>query len=171
MIVLMAGLPGTGKSALAEALAERLDGTVFSKDRIRQVLFSPHDIEYTTEQDDFVMDLMLLAAERILQKAPDRTVFLDGRTFSRHYQIERVIDVAERLGQRWRILECVCSDETARERLGAQADEGQHPAANRTSALYLEIKQRFEPITRPKTVIDTNQPPEQCVNLALNSLR
>lgn len=171
MIVLMAGLPGTGKSALAEALAERLGGTVLSKDRIRHALFSPRDIEYSTEQDDFVMDVMLLAAERILHKAPDRTVFLDGRTFSRRYQIERVIDIASRLGQRWRILECVCSDETVRERLEAQADEGQHPAANRTFALYVEIKQRFEPITQPKTVIDANQPLEHCVNLALHSLR
>ena len=167
----MAGLPGTGKSALAEALAQRLGGTVLSKDQIRRALFSPRDIEYSTEQDDCVMDVMLLAAERILQKAPDRIVFLDGRTFSRRYQIERVVNIAKRLGQRWRILECVCSDETARERLGAQEDEGQHPAANRTYALYLEIRQRFEPITRPKTVIDTNQPLEHCVNLALNSLR
>ncbi len=171
MIVLMAGLPGTGKSALAEALAEQLSGTVLSKDRIRHALFSPRDIEYSTEQDDFVMDVMLLAAERILRKVPDRAVFLDGRTFSRHYQIERVIDIASRLRQSWRILECVCSEEIVRERLGAQADKGQHPAANRTYALYLEIKQRFEPITRPKTVIDTNQPLEHCVNLALNSLR
>jgi adenylylsulfate kinase len=171
MIVLMAGLPGTGKSALAEALAERLGGTVLSKDRIRHALFSPRDIEYSTEQDDFVMGVMLLAAERILQKDSDRYVFLDGRTFSRRYQIERVIDAAERLGQRWRILECVCSDETVRARLGAQADEGQHPAANRTYALYLEIKQRFEPISRPKTLIDTNQPLGHCANLALNSLR
>jgi adenylylsulfate kinase len=171
MIVLMAGLPGTGKSVLAEALAERLGGTVLSKDRIRHAFFSPRDIEYSTEQDDFIMDVMLLAAQRILQKASDRTVFLDGRTFSRRYQIERVIDIASRLGQCWRILECVCSEETVRDRLRSQTDEGQHPAANRTYALYLEIKQRFEAITRLKMVIDTDQPLEHCVSLALNSLR
>jgi adenylylsulfate kinase len=171
MIVLMAGLPGTGKSALAEALANRLGGTVLSKDEIRHALFSPRDIEYTTEQDDFVMEVMLQAAERILQKHPDRHVFLDGRTFSRGYQIERVIDVATRLGQPWRILECSCNDETVLARLGAQANEGQHPAANRNYALYLDIKQRFEPITQAKTVIDTDQPFEHCMNLGLNSLR
>jgi adenylylsulfate kinase len=171
MIVLMAGLPGTGKSALAEALAERLGGTVLSKDDIRHALFSPRYIEYTTEQDDFVMEVMLQAAERILQKYPDRHVFLDGRTFSRGYQIEHVTIVADRLGQRWKILECVCADETVLARLETQANDGQHPAGNRTFALYLEIKQRFEPINRPKTVIDTDRPFEQCVSLALASLQ
>jgi adenylylsulfate kinase len=171
MIVFMAGLPGTGKSALAEALAERLGGTVLSKDRIRHALFSPRDIEYTTEQDDFVMDVMLLATEYILQKDPDRYVFLDGRTFSRSYQIECVIDVAARLGHRWRILECVCADETVQARLEAQANDGEHPAGNRTFALYLDIKRRFEPINRPKTMIDTDRPFEQCISLALASLQ
>src|SRR5437879_1896550 len=98
MIVLMAGLPGTGKSALAAALAERLSGSVLSKDAIRHALFAPRDVGYTTEQDDFVMEIMLQAAERILQKDPYRRVFLDGRTFSRRYQIERVTSTAQRWG-------------------------------------------------------------------------
>ena len=171
MIVLMAGLPGTGKSALAEALAERLGGTVLSKDRIRHALFSSRDIEYTTEQDDFVMEVMLQAAGQNLKKHPERVVFMDGRTFSRAYQIERVIEAAARLGQAWQILECVCSDETARVRLETQASEGQHPADNRTFGLYLDIKQRFEPITRPKIIIDTDRPFEQCVNMALATMQ
>jgi adenylylsulfate kinase len=171
MIVLMAGLPGTGKSALAVALADRLAGTVLSKDEIRHALFAPHHIEYTTEQDDFVMEVMLQAAERILGRHPERYVFLDGRTFSRSYQIEHVIDCATRMGQGWQILECVCADETVQARLEAQANEGEHPAGNRTFGLYLDIKQRFEPITRPKTVIDTDRPFELCVNMALANLR
>jgi predicted kinase len=171
MIVLMAGFPGTGKSALAEALSKRLSGSVLSKDAIRHALFAPRDVAYTTEQDDFVMEIMLQAAERILQKHPDRYVFLDGRTFSRHYQIERVIAVASQWGQPCKILECVCSEETARTRLESQAQTGGHPAGNRSFDLYLEIKQRFEPITRPKITIDTDRPPDQCVGQALVFLK
>ncbi|HST08832.1 MAG TPA: hypothetical protein VLL05_00525 [Terriglobales bacterium] len=134
-------------------------------------MFSPHDIEYTTEQDDLVMEVMLQAAGHILRKHPDRHVFLDGRTFSREYQIEHVIHAASQLAQPWQILECVCDDDTTRTRLEAQASEGEHPAGNRTFDLYLEIKKRFEPITRKKVVIETDQPIEQCVTLALPSLR
>jgi predicted kinase len=167
MIVLMAGLPGTGKSTLARALAERLSGTVLSKDEIRHALFSGRDVEYTTQQDDFVMEVMLQAAQRILRKHPDRYVFLDGRTFSRKYQIERVIGAASELRQGWKILECECTHETARARLESQAIAGEHPAGNRTFDLYLEIKERFEPITQPKLLIDTDQPLENCVEVAL----
>ena len=62
MIVLMAGLPGTGKSTLAQALASCFKGAVLSKDEIRHSLFAPGDIEYSTEQDDFVMEIMLQTA-------------------------------------------------------------------------------------------------------------
>lgn len=170
MIVLMAGLPGTGKSALALALAERLSGSVLSKDAIRHALFAPPDVEYSTEQDDFVMEIMLEAAERILQKHPDRHVFLDGRTFSRSYQVERVIAAAQHWAQPWKIVECICSDETARARLESQASTGEHPAGNRSFALYLEIKQRFEPIAQPKIVINTDERFDQCVQRALVAL-
>jgi predicted kinase len=170
MIVLMAGLPGTGKSALATALAEHLSATVLSKDTIRHALFAERDVEYSTAQDDFVMEIMLLTAERILQRDPSRYVFLDGRTFSRHYQIERVITAASKLDQPWKILECVCSDETARARLEKQASVGEHPAGNRSFALYLEIKRHFEPIAEPKMIVDTDRPLADCVSCAFAAL-
>src|ERR1700752_943668 len=140
MIVLMAGLPGTGKSTLAQALASCFKGAVLSKDEIRNSLFAPGDIEYSTEQDDFVMEIMLQAAARVLRKHPDRIVLLDGRTFSRAYQIERVLTFADQLIQPWRILECVSPDEMVRARIEAQSASGEHPATNRTFALYLEVK-------------------------------
>ena len=168
MIVLMAGLPGTGKTTLARELAARTSGSVIGKDEIRHSLFSPRDVEYSTEQDDFVMDIMLQAAAWILRKQPSRIVILDGRTFSRRYQIERVLEAARKLGQPWRILECVCSEESARRRIEASA--GEHVAGNRTFDLYLDMKSQVEPITHSKTIIDTDQPLEECVNQALASI-
>ena len=70
MIILMAGLPGTGKSTLARELAHRTDGAVLGKDEVRAALFAPEDIEYSVAQDDFVMDIMLQAATYLLNKNP-----------------------------------------------------------------------------------------------------
>jgi predicted kinase len=169
MIVLMAGLPGTGKTTLARGLADRTQGAMLGKDEIRAALFASEDIEYSVEQDDFVMEIMLEAARFLLEKAPSRNVFLDGRTFSSRYQIDRVLQFASELTQPWRIIECVCSDASARRRLDLEPD-ATHPARNRTFALYLEVKARFEPILYAKTVVDTDQTLALCLLQAFGAL-
>ena len=167
MLILMAGLPGTGKSTISRALAAELGGTVIDKDHVRAALFDPADIEYSSEQDEFCMRIMLKVAGYLFRKDPDRKVFLDGRTFSRRYQLDRATGYANALSQPWRILECICSDDSARQRLESNPA---HPAINRDFSLYLAVKARFEDITLPKAVIDTDQPLEHCVELAKKAL-
>jgi predicted kinase len=171
MLVLMAGLPGSGKSTLARALAAPTEGVVLGKDEIRSALFPAEEIEYSTEQDDFCQRVMLETAEYLLRKNPQRFVFLDGRTFSRRYQIDRVLACAGALAQPWRILECTCSEESARQRLEEQARAEEHPAGNRDYALYLRVKAAFEPIVLPKTTIDTDQPLDECLQQSLAALK
>lgn len=170
MIVLMAGLPATGKSTLCGALALKLGGSILDKDIVRASLFSRTEIEYSTAQDDFCAKIMLEAAAFTLQQNPRRMIFLDGRPFSRRYQIDQAIAAVEILKQPWHILECVCSSESARKRLSEQSDGGLHLAGNRDYKLYERVKSEFEPITLPKTVIDTDRPIEECVALASSVL-
>jgi len=170
MIVLMAGLPGTGKTTLARELGRRTAGRVLSKDEFRHAIFSSQEIEYSSRQDDFVLQLMLETAGFLLSSDPAKKIFLDGRPFSRRYQIENALTAADSLHQTWKIIECVCSDETARRRLEADSNSGDHPAGNRNFQLYLEVKARYEAIMLPKGVIDTEQPLDGCIRKALEIL-
>ena len=160
MLVLFAGLPGTGKSTLARAVAARVGGAVIDKDIVRAALFAESDIEYSPEQDDFCTRLMLETAEWLWRKHAGRKVMLDGRTFSRASQIDAALSFAECRAVEWRIIQCVCSDDTARRRL--EADAGRHLARNRDFALYQELQRTFEPIERPKLVVDTDRTLEDC---------
>jgi predicted kinase len=124
MIILMAGLPGIGKTTLARELALRTSGRVLSKDEIRHAIFAPMEVEYSSAQDDFCLQIMLELAGFLLQRDRQRSIFLDGRTFSRRYQIENVAAAANSLHQPWRILECVCPEDVAKERLAQHAGGG-----------------------------------------------
>jgi predicted kinase len=171
MIVLMAGLPGTGKTTLAHELATRTSGRVLSKDQIRGAVFLKEEIEYSSRQDDLCVEMILDVAAHLLEREPARLIFLDGRPFSRRYQIDNVLAKADSLHQPWRILECVCSEKTAMRRVEQDAAAGIHAAGNRDYQLYLAVKARFEAIVLPKTIIDTDQPLESCIKQALTALR
>ena len=151
--VLFAGLPGTGKSTLAQAIAQRLGAAVLDKDRVRGALFPGARTDYTAQQDELCMRAMLEAAAYLTERKPVEYIFFDGRTFSKQAQIEDVLQTAARAGARWRIVHVKCADAVAEERL-ARSDPS-HPAQNRDPALYRRIKHQFEPITQAKLEVDT----------------
>lgn len=170
MLVVFAGLPGTGKSTLAEALAPHLHAVVLNKDPIRAALFPPEVIEYSSRQDDFVIALILQTAGYLFGKDPGRVVFLDGRPFVRRSQLEQVTAFCGTAGYPLRVIECICASETALERLRRAVDEGSHPAGNRDAGLYARLRAEAEPIDLPHLVVDTDQPLDACLHACLDYL-
>jgi predicted kinase len=164
MLIAMAGLPGTGKSTLAHHLADACAGVVLDKDVIRAALFPTALVEYSTRQDDFCMSILFQVAAYMLHNDAHLSVIIDGRTFSRTYQIEALEQLAEELHAPLKLIECTCSDESARRRLeGKRAEGKKHLAANRDYQLYLAIKARFEPIREPKLVVNTDEDLAKCL--------
>lgn len=167
MLVIMAGPPAAGKSALAHALAEITGAVVLDKDVMRGALFPAELIEYSREQDDFVVRVMLKVAGWIIRRDADRIVILDGRPFAKKYQLDQVVAFAEWIRTSWRIIECTCADDVARERLSAAS----HPARDRDFDLYLRVKADWEEIKRPKLVLDTSSPVEELARKAAAYVR
>jgi chloramphenicol 3-O-phosphotransferase len=176
-MIVMAGLPGTGKTTLANALREALAKDwghsslrtklpvpiVLNKDNVRAALFTPDLIDYSIEQDDLCLDIMLHIAAYLFRKVPQRTIILDGRTFSQRYQVDEVADAAVAMGVRVFWVECICDAGLARARLINDKSSGRHPATNRDPKLYDHIKASAEPLIVDRLTVDTSQPLPDCI--------
>jgi adenylylsulfate kinase len=172
MLIAMAGLPGAGKSTIAARLTEELGAVVLNKDTVRAALFPLPVLDYSAEQDDISMDAIYHAAASILKASSRRTVILDGRTFLRAKQVDDLLRLAAAVGESTRIIECVCDDTVAKLRLEKDQSQGGHPAANRTFALYQQLKESAQPMTLPRLVLDTGRlSVENCVQQALDYLQ
>ena len=117
----MAGLPATGKSAVATALQTALGAVVLNKDAVRSVLFPAPVLDYSTAQDDVCMKAIYKATAVILRKLPRQAVIIDGRTFLRSYQIHDVLALADSLKITPNIIECVCEDDCCQGAVGMRS--------------------------------------------------
>ena len=159
MIVVLMGLPGTGKSRLARELSSRYGWRVIDRDQVRNALFAAEELDYGVEQNQFASRIALGLARWLLGRDPDRTVVFDGRPFSQSEQRSEVRRLASELGQPMRFVLCRASRRLIAERLARDAEEGGDPRARRTMSKVSEIARHFEPVTEPHLVLDTAAPP------------
>lgn len=155
MLVVMAGLPASGKSTIATRLSTRIGAVLLSKDEVRGALFPAERIEYSSRQDDFCIEIILQVAGYILARDAASIIIVDGRTFSKRTQIQRIEAAAKEFRTVLKIIECVCTDETAKKRF--QQDKDTHLAQNRNLDLYLRLKAGSDPIELPKLTLITDR--------------
>lgn len=158
MIILLTGLPGTGKSHLARALAETLGADVIDRDQVRDAIFPRHDLDYSEEQNELASQVVYSVAAYILKRKTQRILILDGRPFSRRVQVDEVVRLAGAVQHELRVIHCTAPESVVRQRLEEDMRMGGNVAANRTVEKYLRIKQSFEPLIVPHLTIDTSEP-------------
>lgn len=168
----LAGLPGTGKTRLAAGLRQHFGDRclVLAKDLVREALYGGSgQVTYKREQDDFVVSLLHRAAQQRLSADPTAMIVLE-RTCTRAYQIADVTRLAAILGQPLAVIVCWCPDDVAKARLDADYGDGRHPAANRTFALYQQLRQTADPVPGPALRLRTDQPPGEVAARAVDYL-
>lgn len=177
-LVLLAGLPGTGKSTLARGLAERAGFTIIRSDRVRKELAGRGDDPpgdrsfgadiYTPEWDERTYAECLRRAEAVLFEAGRALVDASFRQESRR---RHFLDAARRRGVIGRILLCRADPQVVRRRLDHRRDD----ASDAGWATYREAARRWEDLgtsTRAATdEIDAGGAPEQTLEWAVAALR
>ncbi len=140
-VVVLAGLPGAGKSTLAAALADRIpDARIIDKDRVRDALFGPCD--YSSAERGVTYTAMLDAARYHLGRG--RVVLFDGLTFARRNEVEAAEAVAAESGAFAAVIVCDVPVSVAVARCEADAVAANHPAANRDGDLVRRVASEME---------------------------
>jgi len=165
MLIVMSGLPGTGKSAVADGIARATGAPVYSVDPLAFMLWN-HGV--SREQLSDGKDYEIAAALAAQQLARGGSAILDAVTaFDSTRRAWRAM--AERHGTRTLAIECVCTDsELHRARL-VQRDRGL-PADMEPA--WEEVQQReFEAWTEDRLVLDAVDPLDENIRRALAYVR
>ncbi len=151
-LVLLSGLPGTGKSYLAEQLARRLPLAVVASDQVRRLLFP--EPAYTPAEHGVVHSICLDIVADLLRQG--YSVILDATNLV-HSHRQRYYNLAEECAAQLLILRTTAAPDVVRRRLQERA-AGLAPAhaSEADWEVYLDYAQKEEPIRRPHRVVDTS---------------
>jgi predicted kinase len=163
-VIVLAGLPGAGKSTLAAAMADRLpDARIVDKDQVRHALFAPCD--YSAAERDITFSAMLDAARYHLGRG--RIVVFDGLTFSRRTEVAAAEAVARESDGFSSVIVCDVPVEVAIERCEHDASNGAHPAGNRDGDLVRRVAAEMEEPEGAYLTVAATRPVAETVELAL----
>ncbi len=166
VLIVIGGLPGTGKSTLADALAAHLGCPVFNKDRIEASL---RNDGVSAANDSWTVAENLLTTLAGEQLRRGQSAILDT--------VARVAEsraawraIAEHAGAAFLLIECVCRDaEQHRSRIGGRV-RGIPGWAELTWDDVESVRARWTPWDDDRLVLDAMQPVAANVAAALRSL-
>jgi predicted kinase len=151
VLILVTGLPGTGKSFLTHKIVERLPAVIVESDQVRKILF-PHPT-YAGEESVWVHRVAHAAIERLL-KASYRVIY--DATNLVEWHREKVYWMAHRTGAKLVIVQTVAPEEVIRTRLENRLRQREaDDLSDANWAIYLQLRKRVDAITRPHLVVDT----------------
>ena len=150
-LVVVSGLPGTGKSYFCSRLAERLAFVVLEGDALRKTLFSLPS--YSAKESSRLFRAVHLLVERLLRKGI--FLILDATNLSERSR-EYLYGIADRLDVKLVLVRVEAPPEVVRKRLEARAA---NPGSKSDAdwAIYRRMKSSVQKISRNHYAVDTSR--------------
>ncbi|RLM57169.1 AAA family ATPase [Halobellus sp. Atlit-31R] len=146
-LLVVTGLPGVGKTAVAREIAGRVDGRLIRTDVVRTDCFE--DPEYTAHERATVYDEVFARARKTLSDGG--AAVLDG-TFRKRSDRARAAGLAAELDASLGVVAVECEPSVAEARIAAR--EGDESDAD--VEVYREFRERYEPIELPHVTVDNS---------------
>lgn len=158
VVILLAGLPGAGKTRLARSLAPEIGAVILNRDQIRDAIFPEAYLDYSAEQNEVATATLLRVLEYLLARPRPRFVILDGKPFSRRDEIAAVKARVDAHGAELVIFHCVAAPEVIADRLRSDLADPRNVRARRNPEKAAQIHGMFQQIELPHITIDTGRP-------------
>jgi predicted kinase len=152
VLILLVGLPGSGKSTFARRLAAEIDAAVLESDALRVLLFG--EPAYTAIESRRLFEAIRASSRELLEHG--RSVIIDA-TNLREGDREGAYALADEAEARLLILRFTAAEPLILQRLAGRRD-GVDPDDRSAAgpAVYRRLAETEEPVRRPHWTIDTS---------------
>jgi len=170
MIVIVCGLPATGKTMTANRIVEKISSEILNTDKIRREIFEQGTLEQVVksstplqfnlqeafnteekipkrykelieEQRQLVYDIMLEQVKILVLEG--KNVVLDGTFYSRTLR-DRVYKIAKYARTKTYVVECTCPESIVEERLKNRRTEPDVLSYVNKMRIYHAVKENYE---------------------------
>ena len=151
VLIVVSGLPGTGKSFFSRRLAERVSLLILESDALRKILFSLPS--HSAGESSQLFQKIHLLIEKLLKEGI--SLILDATNLSERFR-ERLYSIADRTNARLVMVLVEAPPEVVRQRLEGRAGD---PEDNSDAdwSVYCQMISSVERISRNHYIVDTSR--------------
>jgi predicted kinase len=152
-IIVVSGLPGTGKSYFCRRLAERLPFLILESDALRKQLLSVPT--YSASESAHLFRTIYYLIEELLKKGIP--VILDATNLEERHR-ERIYNIAERLSARLILVRVEAPPELVQKRLNKRLRKtNAEDNSDADWSIYQKMKTTAQKINRNHFIVDTSR--------------
>lgn len=165
VLIMMSGLPGSGKSYLSKRLADQLPAVIIEADRVRKTLF-PRPT-YDAQESALVHRTCQEVMRHLLRKG--MCVVFDATNLV-EFQREILYSLADRCDAGLLIVRTVAPEQTIRDRLERRR-EAAEGASDADWRVYRRMSRRQQKISRTHLCVDTSDDIDEAVRKVMRAVR